>query len=361
MIGYYHDTILINGRCVQFKDILNQTAAVLTEFENDTLSFIHQWLSEEQTFYFQTSGSTGEAKKVAFNRDQIIQSADATIKALGLLPSHSSLVCLNTKYMAGKMMLVRSLLNNMKLIIVEPNSNPLKKIDANTRVDFAAFVPLQIQNMFDDHKVQQLNRIRSILIGGAPLNSTLRKRIKEELKTNVFATYGMTETITHIALENLGDDNNVYRTLPGVRIRKDERGCIVIETPFLKEPVLTNDIVDMISDQSFKWLGRWDNVINTGGIKILPEILEEKIQPIFQRLNIKNRFFVTGFPNETLGSEIVLIIEAISLALPIRSEIRGEMAKKLSKFEIPKQIIFMARFIETPTGKINRLKTVSEL
>ncbi len=361
MTGYYHDTILINGRYVQLKEILNQTVEALTEFENETFSFIHQWLSEEQTFYFQTSGSTGEAKKIAFNRDQIIQSADATVKVLGLLPSHSSLVCLNTKYIAGKMMLVRSLLNNMKLIIVEPSSNPLKKIDADTKIDFAAFVPLQIQNMFDDHKIQQLNKIRSIIIGGAPLSNTLRRRIKEELKTNVFATYGMTETITHIALENISDDNNIYRILPGVEIRTDERNCIVIETPFLKEPVFTNDIVDIISDQSFKWLGRWDNVINTGGIKILPEILEEKIQSVFQRLNIQNRFFITGFPSETLGSEIVLIVEGISTDPLIRKEINDELAKELLKFEMPRQTIFMTRFIETPTGKINRLKTISQL
>jgi len=358
MNGYDHDVIVINGQDVQLKAILDQSEKAISEFESDTFSFIREWFGETQTFQFQTSGSTGAPKKITFTRDQLTQSAKATIQAFDLTPSDTSLICLSTKFVAGKMMLVRSFVNNMKIVMVEPSSNPLDTIDATLKIDFVALVPLQMEIMLDKNLAIRLNEIKTIIIGGAPMSSPLRNRIKEELSNGVYATYGMTETITHIAFEKIGRDD-FYRVLPGVKISVDERQCLVIKTSFLNEAVKTNDIVEVISQSTFRWLGRWDNAINSGGVKIFPELIEEKIQPILDRLNIHNRYFIGGIPSKLLGTQLILFIEGQPFDSVLREEIRASMSEILERFEVPREICFLNRFNETPTGKINRVETAA--
>jgi O-succinylbenzoic acid--CoA ligase len=172
----------------------------------------------------------------------------------------------------------------------------------------------------------------------------------------------MTETITHIALERIGaEEDGVFHTLPGVAINADERNCLNIETSFLPGAIATNDVVEIISPRRFRWLGRWDNVINSGGIKVNPEILEDKLVAIFSRLNIQRRYFIASLPDPNLGERIVLFVEGKPLPNGVKDRISEEMLNNFLKFEIPRQIIVLERFSYTATGKINRLETLKQL
>jgi O-succinylbenzoic acid--CoA ligase len=181
----------------------------------------------------------------------------------------------------------------------------------------------------------------------------------QTVSTVVFATYGMTETITHIAAKKLNHvaslqgemtKQSFYQTLPNITIYKDDRNCLVIDAPKVTENILfTNDVVQLISDRQFEWLGRFDNVINSGGIKLHPEKIEEKFTEI-----IVNRFFVAGMPDEKLGEKLVLIVEGNA------QEINYESIE-LSKFEVPKEIYFVKNFAATDSGKIQRKKTLKKI
>lgn len=358
MNDYPFETITINKRDVPLRDIVSQSVLGETEFEQETFSFLQQWMSGTSSFEFQTSGSTGNPKVISFTRDQLIQSATATIKALGLTEGSTALVCVNTKYVAGKMMLVRACINRMKIFAVEPSSTPMEKIPHHRKIDFAAMVPLQMDTMIREGFNKRLNTINTIIIGGAAISNDLRLKIKSTLNTHVYATYGMTETITHVALQDLRGAEDVFTILPNIKITQDTRSCLVIQAPYLPAPVVTNDLVQLISADSFKWLGRIDNIINSGGIKISPEKVEIKVEAIFKRLNINQRLMVAGIPDEILGSKIVLLVEGAPLPPDLVSSLLGELNHNIERFEIPRQIIAVKRFIMTKTGKINRPATL---
>jgi O-succinylbenzoic acid--CoA ligase len=359
MASYKHDIIQINNRLVRLHDILNNHYNAETSFETDTFQFIREWFSSASYFQFQTSGSTGKPKQITFSREQIIQSARATIKALKLSSSETSLLCLPSKYIAGKMMLVRSFVNQMKIIICEPSANPLEKINRDVKIDFVALVPLQIETMFEHGMEDRLNSIRNIIIGGAPLSTIIRHQIMDKLKSDVFATYGMTETISHVALENLRNGDGIYVPLPGVKIKLDVRGCLIVKTPVSPESFLTNDMAEIISEKGFRWLGRWDNLINTGGIKVVPELMEEKIKEIFVRLNLQRRFFVAGIQDKKLGQHVSIIVEGNPLPDPVQKMLKLEIINNFLKLEIPREFLFVEQFFDTETGKINRTETLN--
>jgi hypothetical protein len=170
----------------------------------------------------------------------------------------------------------------------------------------------------------------------------------------------MTETITHIALQRLnGPDKQAhFQSLKGITLSLDERKCLVIEAPHLPEKIVTNDLVELLDENKFIWLGRWDNVINTGGVKIIPEIVEPKVKLVLDDLSLTKRFFLAGLPDEKLGSKVVLFIEGEESVS--KTELIQEFVKNLSKYEIPKEVYFIPRFIETSTQKINRIETIRE-
>lgn len=359
---YNYDTLLVNSRPVNLMKILSGKETPGSVFEADAFLFIREWFGKNETFTFNTSGSTGTPKLITFSRYQLEASASATIQALDLKPAETSLVCLNTKFIAGKMMLVRSFINQMKIILVDPTSNPLEKIDPEVAVDFLACVPLQIQSLLTNKCADRLNKIRNIIIGGAPLNDSVRKQISSKLITNVYATYGMTETLTHIALNKITENrDDIFRTLPGVILGIDKKNCLMIKTPFLDDPVTTNDMVDLVSPTSFRWKGRWDNVINTGGVKVNPEVLESKLEAIFSRLNIQRRYFIAGLPDPGLGNQVALIIEGDPLTKEAVESLQKEILNTCAKFEIPRQILAIKQFYDTSTGKINRIATMNLL
>lgn len=330
-------------------------------FYDRVIEFCQRWISGQTFFEIQTSGSTGTPKNIVISRKSMEESARGTIRALALQPYQTSLVCLDPTHIAGMMMLVRSLINEMHIIAVEPCANPFDKLSPTSKVDFTALVPYQIKSILSSLQRDSFSKEMSVLIGGAPLDYST-KELLQNYTTQFFETYGMTETISHIALKPLNGarKSNFFTTLPHVTVRQDERGCLCIRTTYLENEIVTNDIVEMVDINQFIWLGRWDNVINSGGLKIFPETIEQKLEEVFSVLEFKNTFFIAGQPDEKWGQAVHLFVEG-SLAEEKIQDLNDTMKNRLHKFEVPKSIHFLPNFVRTNSSKVNRVKTVSLL
>lgn len=325
--------------------------------EKNALSFCHAWLNDHPAFTFQTSGSTGQPKKISFNKNQLTASALLTQRALNLEAGMNAFICLDVNFIAGAMMLVRSMVTGMNMTVVPPSSNPLKS--PSSAFDFASFVPLQMTSMLKSD-FQKLNSIGKILIGGAPVHSELIQDL-QNLNVAVYASYGMTETITHIALQKLNGSNrqDYFQLLPGIHGQSDNRGCLVIQAGHLDKEVITNDIIEWHGDNKFKWIGRADLIINSGGIKIQIERVEEIVEDIFKELNIPKGFFIAGIPDRDLGQKLVLITEG-DIGSTLTGTLKTKLELRLPKLEIPKQILNAEKFILTSTQKIDRAATLAQ-
>ena len=324
-------------------------------WQKSLFSFILQWLEDTPTIQVKTSGSTGTPKLIELEKSKMIASAKATGQYFGFEKGMTALLCLPCDYIAGKMMVVRSFVWGLNLITVNPSSYPLENIF--TPPAFTAMIPLQVIHSLDKHRTL-FNQIQTVIIGGGVVDTALRKRL-QTIKTACYATYGMTETITHIAIKPLNGvhQSEVYQALEGVQFSKDERGCLVIDAPHVAtEQVITNDVIDLKSSKSFEWLGRFDNIINTGGIKVNPEQVEKVLGTL-----ISKRFFIAAQADEKLGSRIILLIEDKPWNTQQIKDLMQNMKSQLQKFQVPKSIHFIPQFVETPTQKIQRTKTLNLL
>jgi o-succinylbenzoate---CoA ligase len=348
-------SLILNGKEIFYDDILSGKYRASGSFENFTLQFSRDWLSEKKQFSIFTSGSTGKPKEIILNRDQMVASARMTGSALGLKKGDRSFVCLNTEFIAGMMMLVRGFELNMQMTISEPAANPLKNIDSTEKFDFTAMVPVQMQKILEKSpdKINILHGMKAILLGGSPVNAGLEDHL-QSIKAPVYSTYGMTETVSHIALRRLNGEyrSELYAILDGVHTGTDERGCLTISAPSTRHhTIITNDLVELTGKDTFRWLGRIDNVINSGGIKIHTDNLEEKIDRFFHESGLLNRLFICQMPHQEFGEIAVLVIEG-----RLDQEKTTQLLRdKLKKFEVPRKIVVLDRFIETPTGKIDRI------
>jgi len=306
--------------------------------------FLLEWLSSSETITVSTSGSTGIPKLITLKKEQMINSALASGSFFKLKAGDSAFLCLPCDFIAGKMMLVRAMVLGLELDYVAPSSKPV--MHDNRTYDFAAMIPLQAQNL-----ISKLNNIKQLIIGGAVIHPNLEAQLKAST-CQIYATYGMTETITHIAVRKLAD--SYFKTLSGVTVTTDKRECLVIDAPQISDTkLITNDLVKLISNSEFEWLGRYDSIINSGGLKLIPEQIETKLNSL-----ITARFFVAGLSDQVLGEKLVAFIEGeedFTLLQKMKS------IKALSKYEVPKEIYFLPKFIETENGKLNRLKTLELL
>ena len=306
----------------------------------DVNQFIEDWFSSPDEMTLQTSGSTGKSKSISVKKEWMRNSARLTGKTFGLTQGDSALLCMPMKYIAGKMMVVRALELGLNLKVVEPSSNPLK--DLESPIDFAAMVSLQLEKSLNDwHKVKKL------IVGGGRVNPQLVEKL-QSVSMQVFETYGMTETLTHVAIKPLNGSNksDCFHALDGVHFEKDERDCLVIHATDLNpEPIVTNDLVELLDEKSFRWLGRHNNVINSGGIKIIPEVVEAKLSSIIS----DRRYFIAGLPDESFGEKVVLVAEGERIDITMES---------LDKYEKPKEIYFIPKFVETESGKVTRRETI---
>lgn len=324
--------------------------------------FIQKFETGVKVYHFNTSGSTGKPKKTLVSRERLINSALMTVQALNLKSYYVVLNCLNTDFIAGKMMLVRSMVLNMKCIVVPPSADPLQNLSEN--IDFAGFIPYQLYTMLTNNKtherIEQLNRMKVIIIGGDRITNQLFEAI-QQIKTPIYHTYGMTETVSHIALKLLNGVNkqNSFEVLKGVKIKIDERNCIQIQTPATNNMwVNTNDVVELVDDTHFNLLGRIDNVIVSGGIKIPVESVEKSIDEYLFKRKIYFKILVTSIPHDALSQELVLILEKEeNIEKIFELNLLQELSKNLPKYHTPKKIFVLEEFVKLATGKINRKET----
>ncbi|BDU27385.1 AMP-binding protein [Flavobacterium sp. GSB-24] len=336
-----HNYFKLNGYHLNAKDLCRVAYSFIKEgdaYEQSIGEFFLDWFDKKEYIEMTTSGTTGLPKLVRLQKQAMIHSALATGDFFDLKPGDKALLCLPTQFIAGKMMLVRSLILGLELDVVSPSLHPLA-LNSKT-YDFVAMVPLQVQN-----SIKELSKVRKLIIGGAKMDSSLEEQLLP-LKTEIYETYGMTETITHIAAKRLGD--SVFSILPNVKISQDERQCLVINVSTISdEPIVTNDLVELVNEQQFIFLGRIDNVINSGGVKLIPEQIEAKLIG-----KISNRFFVTGLPDTVLGEKLVLVIEGEKQDFP------ADFFDVLGKYEKPKEIVFVSKFKENENGKLLRKPTL---
>lgn len=273
--------IKINGKHYSAADLIvfakeKRQSKTTASWEISLYRFVLDWISDSLTIEVLTSGSTGKPKTILLEKEKMIQSALRTGEFFQLKKNDKTLICLPTDFIAGKMMVVRAFVLGLNLCPVEPKGNPLELI--NDDFKFAAMTPMQLSNILKKKEsVKKLNQIQNLIIGGGEISKELADKISK-LKNNSWHTYGMTETITHIALKKLNGTNstNYFKALPGVVFEKDERECLVIRADYLSEnPIVTNDIVSLVSNLKFEFIGRYDNVINTGSIKVFPEEIEK--------------------------------------------------------------------------------------
>jgi len=321
-------------------------------YEGAVGNFLLDWLNDKEYVEAMTSGSTGPPKKIRLKKKHMINSALASGKFFELPAGTTALHCLPCDFIAGKMMLVRAMVLGWQLDIVPPKANPLDQLFKI--YDFCAMTPFQL-----DNSLGRLHLVKKLIVGGGSV-SAQQKRLVQGLRTEVYETYGMTETITHIAARRVNAKKErehpvPFICLPNISLSTDDRGCLVIDAPSISdEVVVTNDVVDLLSHKRFVWKGRIDNVINSGGIKLYPEQIEAKLEKI-----IAQRFFITSLPDDSLGEKVILMVESVFSEEALENlerEIREQ--RLLERYEIPKKIYFVDKFEETPSGKIHRGNTL---
>ena len=336
-----HNQFKLNGFHLNREDLCRVAYSFIKEgedFEKPVGDFLLDWFDSKDYIEMQTSGTTGKAKIITVSKQAMVESALATGDFFELQPGNKALHCLPVKYVAGKMMLVRAMILGLDLEFVAPSSHPLRHNEID--FDFVAMVPLQAQN-----SLTELKKVKKMIVGGAAINKNLEKQLLK-LPTQVFETYGMTETITHIAARKLGE--KAFTVLPGVTISYDNRNCLVIHAPRISDDVIiTNDIVESVNENQFVFLGRMDNVINSGGIKLIPEQIEEKLAH-----KIHQRFFITSKPDSELGEKVILVIEGD------KQDLGEAIFEELDKYEKPKELVFIPKFKETGSGKVMRKETM---
>ena len=337
----------------------------LTPFENNTLLFCRDWLNGRASFEFFTSGSTGPPKAITVSRTQMTASARLTVQKFGLVSGDCLLVCIDTAFIGGKMMLVRGMEHDLSLTIVSPSADPLSDLGDTERFDFTALVPLQLKAILEKRPENAaiLAGMKGIIVGGGPVSTSLQDTI-QHIQAPIYSTYGMTETVSHVALRKLNDQDkrSYFSTLPEVVISKDGRGCLIVKGPMTNfKPVVTNDLVTLLSPTQFKWEGRIDNVINSGGVKINIEILENKIETILNDMGIKKRLIVAAKKDASLGEKAVLILEGAALSQQQEQTLTNVFRKTLPAYHHPKNIYYLNRFIETKSGKIQRLENAERI
>jgi o-succinylbenzoate---CoA ligase len=325
----------------------------LKEHEQSLFVFIKEWIAKGDILSVKTSGSTGTPKQIVVKKSQMLESAKITCDYFKLSAETNALHCLSTDFIAGKMMVVRAFVSGFNLITVKPDNNPLTTI--NQKIHFAAMIPFQVQKVLAKKNTKEIfESIDNVIIGGAPVSHSF-EQVLALFPNNVYATFAMTETLSHIALRKLSGKvkSELFELLPGIKISVNKDGCLVIDAPRLnEEPIVTNDVVEIKDETHFKWLGRHDNVINSGGVKLYPEKMEEVLSGVVK----DHRSFIASLEDKEFGEKVVLVLEGVTKDEIVK--IKGDADNALGKYEKPREYLTVAKFIETPNGKIKRKETL---
>lgn len=360
------DSLTLNDEHLERK-ALHQHCSIKLEsastplWERSIYQFILNWLNPEDSVLIKTSGSTGKPKILQARKAAMIASARLTQQAFNLKEDDKALLCLPADYIAGKMMIVRAFVCKLNLFTVEPSSAPLSEVP-NHFFKLVSMVPLQLfhyQKTYSHEEcLSYFNQIDTLLIGGASIPENTETFI-HDLPCKSFHTYGMTETLTHIAFRKILPKITTYQTLPGVTVKINSDNCLVIKAPQLDINALeTTDIAQILSDTEFTLIGRSSNTINTGGVKVQPEDIERKIEAQFKQHPI----LIFPSENEKLGQQVNLAIQT-QYDESVKQQVDAVLQnlETLSKYEYPKRVLFMEPFIYTKSGKLQRDKTIHEL
>ena len=351
------NTLILNGQLHPYNGLAALAQAEISNpkipgWQRSIFSFLLDWLDDRDFIEVKTSGSTGAPKNIRVRKQFMVNSALKTGDFLNLEKGGQALLCLPATYIAGKMMLVRAMVFQMNLIVEAPSSNPLQ--NTNEHIDFAAMIPTQVHEMLKTRGgVLKLNSIKNLIIGGAPLSAILRDEVKR-LTNNSFMTYGMTETVTHIAMERLNGSSadGWLHALPGIAVSTDQSGRLIIDAPGITNTTVeTNDLATIKDNRTFRIIGRSDNVFISGGVNIIPEEIEKKIEHL-----VTENFIVSSIPDEKFGAVAVLVIEGKSPGPNRQKELLSAISAALPKHQHLKKIIPVKTFPVTGNQKTDRKK-----
>lgn len=302
----------------------------------------NEWITHD-SFTLKTSGTTGAPKQVRHHKDAFIASAKRTNAFFGINEDSLLMLALPVSGIGGKMMVIRAAVAHCRLLCVTPAANPLENVSISEPVTLAAFTPMQLHNILA-HSHTALSQIQQIIIGGSPVDPDLESKLVA-LQIKAWESFGMTETLSHFALRSMG--TTTFSALGEVTFSQDQNDCLVVHDEAIHFlPIVTRDIIEWISDKQFRWKGRIDFMINSGGIKLHAEELEEKLRPVINR-----NFFISGEKDPVLGQKVVLTIEG-----PRDEELeqRIQTTNALGKYEKPREIRFVPMFQRTASGKVLR-------
>ncbi len=345
----FHYDLLLEGRRYSPQELLKEAALVEegdSSFRALLLSFLQEWYNDSSSMQIRTSGSTGVPKVISIRKEQMVNSARMTCSFLGLYPGECALLCMPLQYIGARMMVVRAMVWELDLWLAEPSGNPLS---GKLTPDFVAMTPMQVYNTLKNPGERaRLEQVRNLLIGGSAVDPLLEKELSL-FPGKIWSTYGMTETVSHIALRRVNGQkaSPFYSPLSQVTLTLSSENTLVIHAPLVCDKVVvTNDIAEINSDGTFRILGRSDNVINSGGIKIRIEEVEERLKTL---LDVP--FLVTSAQDSRYGERLVLLVEQEITAKQLE-----QFRERLPRYWIPGKIIVVEKLPLTENQKPDRTR-----
>lgn len=308
-----------------------------------TLDFVKQWESGAEYFAAHTSGSTGEPKEILLPRSDMLRSAKSTCDYFKLSSGSTIVSPLSASYIAGKMMIVRAIVADCRLVMEPPSNRPLSKPYGD--IDLLPIVPSQAEWLLTGDL--KGNRVKNVIVGGAPVSPLLERRLASA-SFNCVATYGMTETCSHVALKPMGQP--YFEAMPGVTFDTDsDRRLIICAGGYSFDRLVTNDLVELVDDRRFRWLGRKDNVIISGGVKLHPEEIERELAEL-----IDKPFYLIGRPDDKWGTAMVMYIEDNDREIDA-DKLKSRIKTIVHPYKVPHEIRLCPMFQRTASGKIKRV------
>jgi len=348
------EPFLIDDSAFSLKALRSRAKALsvdhaVPEWRRDLFTFIRMFLDKGGEAIIQkTSGTTGEPAKVNLKRSAMIRSAEMTLDFFRLQPGDPVLLCLPVRYIAGKMMVVRALAGGLRLVTTEPASRPLKQVSRTFR--FASMVPLQVHESVQHG--DPLSLLDQLLVGGGGAYPALLRELEKLERPVIHESFAMSETYSHFALRRVNgtSPDSHFRLMEGVRIRRDQRGCLVVQVQGVTDgEVVTGDLVEIGRDgKGFRWMGRIDHVFKSGGIKVVPEVLEQRIGGW-----LKRPCLVLPEEDPGLGQRIVLLVETGGHPAPA-GQWEELLRKKLPGHARPKRIVTVREFPRNSSFKPDR-------
>lgn len=343
------------GKNYTIDEFVQLKKSELPKWAVSSYKFLKAWQKGKEEFTQKTSGSTGKAKKIYIEKKHMIASAQNTIEALHIPRNAKALLCIDTQYIGGKMMLVRAILGDWHIHLIKPKGKLKEELLWNS-YDFAAMVPLQVSNtLVLENGIDLLNRIDRVIIGGAATSESLTKSL-HQAKSQFFSTFGMTETVSHIALKALNGKNRSeeFKVIGDNQISTNSSGCLMIKGAVTDgEWVETNDLIK-VTQNGFQWIGRFDMVVNTGGVKVSIENTEESIAKLINSEG--HHFILWKKPDEDLGEKLIGISDSKVLIKHLQVN-KQMLIENLPKYHFPKEWYLVDEIKLTESGKVDRRKT----